>query len=134
MNVMNINVNAPFILIKGLLGSLKKSEKGMIFNVGSGMGVIAAEDRSSYCTSKFALRGLSLSLDKELRSQKFDVVLLTLGSVMTPFGTGGIDKRKELERKGKKYLTVSEVVEKIISITKSTVRDSEYTFYPEGYI
>jgi short-subunit dehydrogenase len=130
----SINVHAPFLFTKLLLTSLKEVDGAMIFNVGSGMGVIGAVDRSSYCATKFALRGLSLSLSLELKPYNVDVVLLTLGSVMTPFGTGGIDKRRELERKGKKYLTVAEVVDKIIGITKSTTRDSEYTLYPEGYI
>jgi short-subunit dehydrogenase len=129
-----INVHAPFLFSKILLGNLKSSGDGLILNVGSGMGVIGAAERTSYCSSKFALRGLSLSLSKELQSEKVDVVLLTLGSVMTPFGTGGIDKRKELERSGKKYLSVDEVTDKIIEIVKSEKRDNEYTLYPEGYL
>ncbi len=133
-NTYSINVHAPFLFSKYLLDNIKNSGGGMILNVGSGMGVIGAADRSSYCSSKFALRGLSLSLSKELEGQKIDVVLLTLGSVMTPFGTGGIDKRKELARGGKKYLTVEEVTDKIVEIAKSDKRDDEYTFYPEGYI
>lgn len=133
-NTFSINVNAPFLFSKYLLQNLKNSGSAMILNVGSGMGVIGAEERTSYCASKFALRGLSLSLSKELKNQVVDVVLLTLGSVMTPFGTGGIDKRKELERKGKKYLSVDEVTDKIIEITKSKVRDEEYVMYPEGYM
>lgn len=129
-----INVTAPFIFSKYLSSNMRSSENPMIFNIGSGMGVISAADRSSYCSSKFALRGLSLSLHKELKPKNIDVCLFTLGSIMTPFGTGGIDKRKELERLGKKYLTVEEVTEKIIAITKSTNREEEYTMYPEGYM
>lgn len=133
-NTYSINVTAPFIFSKYLLKNLEISKHGMIFNVGSGMGVISAENRSSYCSSKFALRGLSLSLHKEFKNIGVDVCLFTLGSIMTPFGTGGIDKRKELERQGKKYLTVDAVTEKIINITKSELREEEYTMYPEGYL
>lgn len=129
-----INVTAPFILSKFLLPLLSKGNKSMIFNVGSGMGVVPTENRSAYCASKFALRGLSLSLAKELDINNIDVCLLTLGSVMSSFGTGGINKRKQLESQGKKYLNVEEVVEKIIEITKSESRKEEYTMYPEGYI
>ena len=134
VNTFAINVHAPFILTKYLMPTIAESDDPVIFNVGSGMGVIGAPERTSYCSSKFALRGLSLSLSKELRAHNIDVVHLTLGSVMTPFGTGGIDKRKELARNGKKYLTVNEVTNKIISITLSQNRDEEYVLYPEGYM
>jgi short-subunit dehydrogenase len=128
-----INLDAPFIFSKTLLASLNNAKKGMIFNMGSGMGVIPAANRSAYCSTKYALRGLSLSLNKELQSKNIDVVLLTLGSVMTSFGTGGIDARKELARNGKKYLKVGEVIDKIVAITESENREAEYVLYPEGY-
>lgn len=130
----SINVTSAFILSKILLPALKESGKGLIFNIGSGMGVIPASGRISYCSSKFALRGFSLSLAKELKKEKIDVCILTLGSVMTPFGSGGIDKRKELERAGKKYLTTKEVANKIFEIVISDNKEEEYVFYPEGYI
>jgi len=128
---ININLTAPFVLTKELLPLLERSKNPMVLNVGSGMGVLPKADRTAYCSSKFGLRGLSLSLNKELKN--VDVCLLTLGSVMTNFGTGGIRKRQELEKAGKKYLTSSEVVSKIIDIAKSDKRKGEYTFYPKGY-
>lgn len=133
-DVFEVNVTTPFVLTKTLLPSIKNSKSGMIFNIGSGMGVIPAEGRISYCSSKFALRGFSLSLAKDLKKYGIDVCHLTLGSVMTPFGTGGIDKRRQLEREGKKYLSVVEVVDKVISIILSDCREVEYTLYPEGYL
>lgn len=133
-NSFSINVTAPFIFSKYLVKCLSKSDNSMIFNIGSGMGVIPAKDRTAYCSSKFALRGFSLSLNKELKEKNIDVSLFTLGSIMTPFGTGGIDKRIELERQGKKYLTIDEVVQKITSIMKSENREAEYVMYPDGYM
>lgn len=133
-NTFSINVTAPFLLSKLLLTSMETNGGGLIFNIGSGMGVIPAKDRSSYCASKFALRGLSLSMSKDLKPVKVDVCLLTLGSVMTPFGTGGIDKRKELQKTGKKYLSVDEVTNKIIDIAQASKREDEYVLYPDGYI
>lgn len=133
-DTLSINVTAPLILSKFILPSLERNGSGLIFNIGSGMGVIPSAGRVSYCSSKFALRGMSLTLSKELKSKNIDVVLLTLGSVMTEFGTGGLEHRKKLALSGKNYLTPEEVVEKIISITESENRNSEYEFFPEGYI
>lgn len=123
---LKINVLAPFLFIKRLVHQMTKNS--MILNIGSAMGANAVGGRSVYCTSKFALRGMSLSLADEIKG--VDICLLTLGSVMDNFGTGGIRKRKELERKGKKYLKVEDVVKKIMTITKSSIRQKEYEYYP----
>ena len=37
--------------------------------------------------------------------RKVKIILLTLGSVMTNFGTGGLEVRKKLSKNGKRYLT-----------------------------
>ena len=71
---------------------------------------------------------MTLSLADEIKD--VDICLLTLGSVMDNFGTGGINKRKELEKQGKKYLKVEDVVKKIMTITKSKIRQKEYQYYP----
>jgi len=125
---ININLVAPFIFTKCLLISMDSSS--MILNIGSGMGVKPTAERIAYCTSKFGLRGFSLSLAKE----RENVCLLTLGSVMDNFGTGGMEKRLELEKEGKSYLSIPTVIKKIMDIVnQSTPRDEEYILYPEGY-
>ena len=122
-----VDLTAPFVLTKELIGN----GLAIVVNFGSGMGVVPSAGRSAYCSSKFGLRGLSLSLSKELENT--DVVLLTLGSVMTNFGTAGIKVREDLEKQGKKYLTPEEVIEKVIEVTRAEKRKAEYVMYPEGY-
>lgn len=130
---LNINLTSAFILSKGLLPLLEKGENSMVFNFGSGMGLIPTAGRVAYCASKFGLRGFSLSLSEEFKGRDIDFVHLALGSVMTDFGTGGIEVRKNLEKSGKHYLNPSKVIEKVIEITKSEDRQTEYVMYPEGY-
>lgn len=130
---MDINLNSVFMFSKGLLPLLKKSKEAMVFSFGSGMGVYPKANRVAYCTSKFALRGLSLTLSKEFEGRGVDFVLLTLGSVMTDFGTGGLIYRKKLNNDGKKYLSVDGVIKKVLEITNSASRKPEYSLYPEGY-
>lgn len=130
---ININLNSPFILIKKMINSLQNSKQGVVINFGSGMGVIPKAGRIAYCTSKFGLRGMSLTLSKEYKNQGIDFVLLTLGSIMTNFGTGGMGKREELALKGKKYLDPDVVAKKIIDIMGDDNRQDEYVIYPEGY-
>lgn len=130
---MDVNLNSVFMFSKGLLPLLKKTKDAMVLSFGSGMGIYPKQNRVAYCTSKFGLRGLSLTLSKEFKGSGIDFVLLTLGSVMTDFGTGGLIYRKKLENNGKKYLEVDEVIEKVIQITNSPKREPEYELYPEGY-
>ncbi|MEK7100431.1 MAG: SDR family oxidoreductase [Patescibacteria group bacterium] len=130
---ININLNAPFILIKKLITSLQNSELGVVVNFGSGMGVIAKSGRIAYCASKFGLRGMSLTLSKEYKNQGIDFVHMALGSIMTDFGTGGMEKREELAANGKKYLDPDEIAQKVIDIIKDNARQEEYVIYPEGY-
>lgn len=130
---MNINLNAPFILIKKLIVSLQNSGQGLVINLGSGMGIIAMTGRTAYCASKFGLRGMSLTLSKEYKNKGISFILMTLGSIMTNFGTGGMEKREELASNGKKYLDPDIIVQKIIDIAKNENRQDEYVIYPEGY-
>lgn len=130
---ININLNSPFILIKKLITSLQNSGQGVAVNLGSGMAVIAKAGRVAYCASKFGLRGMSLTLSKEYKNQGIDFVHMTLGSIMTDFGTGGMEKREELAANGKKYLDPDDVAQKIIEIVKDEKRQEEYVIYPEGY-
>lgn len=133
-NSIAINLTAPYILTKGLLPLLKKSNSPIVVSFGSGMGVSPTAGRIAYCSSKFGLRGLSLTLSKEFKDKKVKFVHLTLGSIMTNFGTGGIELRKKLSQNGKKYLDPNKVVEKIIGIINSTKPNPEYVIYPKGYM
>lgn len=130
---ININLNSPFVFIKKLIKSLENNGGGTVVNFGSGMGVIAKAGRSAYCTSKFAMRGMTLSLAKEYKDRGVNFILLTLGSIMTNFGTGGLEKRKELEANGKKYLDPDTLAQNIIDIIKGDNKQEEYVIYPEGY-
>lgn len=130
---IDVNLSAPFIFSKTLLPLLKKSDDPLVLSWGSGMGIYPHEKRVAYCATKFGLRGMSLTLSKEFKDEKVDFVLLTLGSVMTGFGTGGLKKRKELEKKGKNYLEVGEVMDKVLEIINEKKRKDEYTLYPSGY-
>jgi len=130
---LNLNLTAPFYLTKKLINLLQISDAPLVFNVGSGMGVMPTVGRSAYCSSKFGLRGLTLSLAKEFKGKKIKFQLLTLGSVMTGFGTGGVTRKLDLQKIGKNYLTPESVSDKIIRTTLDKDSPSEIEFYPDGY-
>lgn len=131
---MNINVASHFILVKGLLRNLKKSKGSLVLSIGSGAGVIPMAGRSLYCTSKFAVRGLILSLAEEFKKTSMDFCLITLGSTLTSFGPMSYqDKKNDMEKGRKAYFTPEWVAEKLVSIIKDDDRRFEYTLFPSHY-
>lgn len=133
-NSINIGLISVYIFIKSLLNSLSKNNDSLVLNMGSGAGVIPMSGRSVYCTTKFALRGLTLSLAEEFKrigNPKF--CLITLGSTLTSFGPLSFEKKKEEMESGKAYFTPEWVGEKLVEIIKDSNRDLEYTLYPGDY-
>lgn len=131
---MNINVSSAFIFTKELIESLGNSEDSLVLNMGSGAGVIPMSTRSAYCSSKFALRGLTLSLSEEYeRIGKPKFCLLTMGSILTSFGPMSKEEKIKDMESGKAYFTPEWVGKKIVEIIKDDGRETEYTIYPQDY-
>lgn len=131
---ISINTTSVFLFMKYLMSNLEKSDNSLILNIGSGAGVIPMSGRSVYCTSKFAVRGLTLSLAEEYKrigNPKF--CLITLGSTLTSFGPMSFEEKKNEMENGKAYFTPEWVSEKIIEIIKNDGREVEYTLYPGDY-
>jgi NADP-dependent 3-hydroxy acid dehydrogenase YdfG len=130
---LDINLTGPLFFIKGILPSMNKKDS-VVINIGSGLGKKPYyKKRVPYVASKFALRGLSLALSEDFKAKFPNFCLVSLGSVMTRFGPGGIEKKKKLAKKGKKYLTPQWVAERIVYVIRDKERQMEYTFYPEDY-
>lgn len=130
---IDLNLNAPFLMTQKLISLLKKTKNSLVISQGSGMGVIPTAGRSPYCTSKFGLRGMSLSLAEEFDEIDPDVTLITLGSVLTGFGPKTLQERQAEQLQGKAYHTVEWVIDEYLEIIKSENREKEYVFYPSNY-
>lgn len=130
---MAINVNAPFYLTKKLLPLLKKSDKSAVINIGSGMGKIPTACRSVYCATKYALRGLTLSLASEFRSSNVHFMHIALGSVLTEFGPLSLEEKKQENLDGKSYLTPEWVAKRLVHIIENEEFQEEVEIYPSDY-
>jgi short-subunit dehydrogenase len=73
-SMLALNVSAPICLSKTLLPLLKQAKSAMIVNVGSTYGSIGYPGYASYCASKFALRGFSEALRRELADTRVGVL------------------------------------------------------------
>ena len=74
--VMKINFDAPMRAMKKLIPIMEEKGKGVIVNISSVAGLISAPILSSYCASKFALVGLTESVQQELELKKSPVKLI----------------------------------------------------------
>jgi short-subunit dehydrogenase len=72
--MLAVNISAPICLTKTLLPLLKQAESAMVVNVGSTYGSIGYAGYASYCASKFALRGFSEALRRELADTRVGVL------------------------------------------------------------
>ena len=76
-----VNITAPFILTQKFMRKMKRGSS--IVNILSTAAKNAYTDWSSYCMSKFALRGFSETLREELRPRGIRVINVFPGAVAT---------------------------------------------------
>src|SRR3989344_4214389 len=132
-NSFNITVKGPFVFIRNLLPILKKTPNSVVLNIGSGAGTIPMKGRSIYCASKFALRGLILSLAEEYKDIAPKFCLITLGSTITNFAGMSVEEKKREHAKGRAYFPVEWVSNKLVEIIKDDNREVEITLFPGDY-
>ncbi len=65
-NLVQININGVFSVIKHIMPHLLEQQHGVIANVSSGWGRSVSADVASYCATKWAIEGMSLALAEDL--------------------------------------------------------------------
>jgi len=75
--IISTNTIAPIQLTQALLPLLLKQPSAQIINIGSTFGSIGFPGYSAYCASKFALRGFSQTLSRELADTHIKVKYLS---------------------------------------------------------
>jgi len=82
-----VNVRGVFNVTKAFIGSMLARRAGAIVNMASIGGVLGIADRLAYCTTKFAVVGLTKSLAIDHATQGIRVNCVCPGRVETPFVT-----------------------------------------------
>lgn len=81
--MFDINVIAPWSLIKAVLPAMREKSEGLIVNVTSGFGRFGFPFATMYSSSKFAFEGLSEGLHYEVRPLGVDVAIVQPGAFPT---------------------------------------------------
>ncbi len=82
--IMYVNAIVPMQLTRALLPSLLAKNAGHIVNIGSIFGSIGFPHYASYSASKFALRGFSQALRRELFDSNIKVTYIAPRAIKTP--------------------------------------------------
>jgi short-subunit dehydrogenase len=89
--IVQANVLAPMQLTRQLLPALRRAPAAWIVNVGSIMGYLGYPGQAAYCASKFALRGFSEALRRELADTRVRVLHLAPRATRTAMNGAGVN-------------------------------------------
>ena len=112
-NLFEINFFGYFYGCQIALSQMKKQKSGVIININSTAGLDGKPEISAYASSKFAIKGLTESIRKEIKDLDIRILGVFPGGMQTD-----IYKEKYPDDL-KDYMEVNTVVEKVISNLKS---------------
>jgi NADP-dependent 3-hydroxy acid dehydrogenase YdfG len=92
-HVIAVNLTAPFVLAKTVMPHMRRRGGGLIVNISSVAGRRGWANASAYCSTKFALTGLTQALAAEGRADGIRVCLLYPGAMSTSWGTFNPNER-----------------------------------------
>lgn len=111
--LFEVNFFGYFYGIKIALSYMKRQNNGIIININSTAGLEGKPEISAYSSSKFAIRGLTESIRKEVKDFKIDIFQVFPGGMQTDI------YKEKIPSDIKDYMSVDSVAEKVIANLKS---------------
>jgi len=94
-NVIDLNLNAPFFLMRANLRGMMKRRFGRIINISSVVGYTGNSGQVNYSAAKAGLVGMTKSLASEVSSRGITVNCIAPGFVVSPMTDALNDEQKE---------------------------------------
>lgn len=98
--MFDANVFGIFRMVRAVLPHMRAQKSGVIANIGSIGGRKGFPASGVYCTTKFAVAGLSETLREEVAHLGIDVTCVDLGWLRTPFIDNFVRAKAPLEDAG----------------------------------
>jgi short-subunit dehydrogenase len=124
-----VNVEAPLQLARYVLPQMIERRHGHIVNIGSMFGSIGFPCFTAYSASKFALRGFSQALRRELAGSGVGVTYVAPRAVRTPFNPPVVHHMAEL---GLMHMDNPQWVAKKIVLAIEKNKEEAYIGFPES--
>ena len=123
------NLLCPMLVCRDLLGTLQNQEEALIVNVGSTFGSIGYPGFSSYCASKFGLRGFTEALRRELADTSVRVSYVAPRATRTDLNSARVNSMNEAL--GTSTDDPAAVAATIVSMIRGSHRASRFIGWPE---
>jgi short-subunit dehydrogenase len=127
--ILQVNVEAPMLLTRYVLPQMIERGHGRIVNVGSMFGSIGFPCFATYSASKFALRGFSQALRRELAGSGVGVTYISPRGVKTPFNPPMVHRMAEL---GMMHMDDPQWVAKKMVLAIAKQKEEAYIGFPEN--
>lgn len=127
---MYVNAIVPMLLARAVLPSMVARSAGHIVNIGSIFGSIGFPHYASYSASKFALRGFSQALRRELFDSNIKVTYIAPRAIKTPINN---DVSTEMMRATNTTMDDPKVVAAEIIKAIILQKDEYYIGQPESF-
>lgn len=94
-DMVNVNLRAPYMLMRHVSRLMKKNRYGRIINISSIFGVISRAQRSVYTTTKYGLRGMTVTAALELAKCNVLVNAVSPGFIRTDMTAKNLSKKEQ---------------------------------------
>lgn len=94
-DMVNVNLRAPYMLMRHVSRLMKKNRYGRIINISSIFGVISRARRSVYTTTKYGLRGMTVTAALELAKYNILVNAVSPGFIRTDMTARNLNKKEQ---------------------------------------
>lgn len=113
-NLINVNVTATILLTRLVLPFLHKSQ-GRLLMIGSSFGALGFPGFAAYCASKFALRGFTEALRRELADTPIQIAYIAPRATNTPLNSQAVaGLNKALGNTVDEPVVVAAAIEKLL--------------------
>jgi short-subunit dehydrogenase len=119
--IIDTNLKAPILLTQMALPHLRAA-RGVVVNVASLAGHVALPGETTYCSSKWGLRGFTFALAEELHNTGISICVVSPGPITTGFVLNDLDHTPNLVF-SQPFLSAEQVAQAVLACVHDRKRE-----------